>query len=498
MESDIIEVAPQHGKEGPFVQKITLVFILLFLITLTACSGSAPTPAPETALTPTPESIAATAPPPANTPEPTATTAHTPAISSTPTPRALSPVPIEDRGAVLSSLSDAELACIGGDPEKMIAALTGGAPTSMQEQARLVGCLDDDTVDLIFMATNIPVPLSAETSDCVLAALDVIDPRVVITAGLEGDPGTAMAGSMAAFTVSVACLNEEEWAAAAPRVGMVPEDRDGMVCIMAALGGPTEMATAMTEAMEAEEVGEDTALFMAGLECGMEPGPAPGQASTEPTPTPMPTATTVPTLTQLSSAESEASGPASSTAEPVPQNTGSGGAGAVEHEDGETPLPEGVSPALVQDAQMYAEQYGVELGEAVTRLMLQEPAGKLGAALREHEVDTFAGLWIQHEPEFAIIVVFTRDGQETVRQYIQDGPLEELVKVRHAKATLRELMNAQAEANRIVTQAGFRVASGINVFENRVELYADNPAQLAEAIEENGLALPAHVLIIGH
>ena len=281
------------------MQKITLVVILVLLIALTACSDSASTPAPETGLTPTPEIIAATAPPPANTPEPTATTAHTPAISPTPTPRVLSAVPIEDRGAVLSSLSDAELTCIGGDPEKMIAALTGGGPATMEEQARLVGCLDDDTVDLIFMATIIPVPLSVETSSCVLAALDVIDPKAVMTAGLEGDPQTAMAGSMAAFTVSVACLSDEEWAAAAPTVGMVPEDRDGMVCIMAALGGPAEMATAMIEAMEAEEVAEGTALFQAGLQCGIQPGSEP-TATPEPataTPTPMPTvaATPVPT-----------------------------------------------------------------------------------------------------------------------------------------------------------------------------------------------------------
>ena len=91
---------------------------------------------------------------------------------------------------------------------------------------------------------------------------------------------------------------------------------------------------------------------------------------------------------------------------------------------------------------MYAEQFGVELQEAVNRLMLQEPAGKLGATLEEHEGDTFADLWIQHEPEFVIVVAFTRNGDETVRRYIQGGPLEELVKVRHADATLRELMEA--------------------------------------------------------
>ena len=265
-----------------------IFLILLVLAALTACSDPAPTP--ETAVEPTREAVAATSPPPANTPEPTSTTAHTPTISPTPTPGVLSPMPTEDRGAVLSSLSDVELTCIGGDAEKMIAALTGGGPTSMEEQTRLIGCLDDDTVQQLFMTTIIPVPLSVETSNCVLAALDVIDPRAVMTAGLEGDPGTAMAGSMAVFTVSVACLNDEEWAAAAPKLGMGPEDRDGMVCIMAALGGPTEMATAMTEAMKAEDVAEGTALYAAGLECGMEPGPEPADTPGPATPKPAATA----------------------------------------------------------------------------------------------------------------------------------------------------------------------------------------------------------------
>ncbi len=188
----------------------------------------------------------------------------------------------EDRGAMLSSLSDAELTCIGGNPEKMIAALTGGGPTSMEEQARLIGCLDDETVQQLFMATIIPVPLSVETSNCVLAALEVIDPRAVMTAGLEGDPGTAMAGSMAAFTVSVACLSDEEWAAAAPRVGMDLDEQEGMVCLLEELGGPAEMAAAMIAVNE----GDTTALSAAAMECGLDTGPAPGQTPPGPTATP--------------------------------------------------------------------------------------------------------------------------------------------------------------------------------------------------------------------
>ena len=279
------------------MHRILLTSLLVILIALAACSD--PTPTPETAATPTPGVVAATSPLPANTPgpegvDPTATatpaTAPTERPAGPPTPETTS-TPVKP-GALLSSLSEAELACIDGDPERMIAALTRSDPAPMEEQARLIGCLDDETVDLIFMATIVPVPLSVETSDCVLATLDVIDPRTVMTAGLEGDPQTAMAGSMAAFSAAVACLDDQEWAMAAPRLGMETVDREGMVCIMAALGGPAEMAKAMTEAMKAEEVAEGTALFRAGLECGMEPPPeptaTPGPAAE--TPAPMPTA----------------------------------------------------------------------------------------------------------------------------------------------------------------------------------------------------------------
>ncbi len=292
--------------------------MLLIPMALVACSDPAPTP--ETAATPVPVTLAATSPPPANTPEmetpdPTAAAAPTLSIPPTSTPEPPGDPPAltaQDQEALFSSLSNAELTCIGQNPERMIAALTGGRPAPMEEQAQLTRCLDDGTVDQLFISSIIPVALSQATSGCVMAGLDIIDPRAVMTAGLEGDPQTAMAGSMAAFTVSVACLNDEEWTTAAPRLGMVPEDRAGMVCIMAALGGPAAMAKAMTEAMEAEEAAEDSALFMAGLECGIEEGPEPAttqetastrttatetQATPMPTPTPEPTPATPETNT---------------------------------------------------------------------------------------------------------------------------------------------------------------------------------------------------------
>ena len=45
------------------------------------------------------------------------------------------------------------------------------------------------------------------------------------------------------------------------------------------------------------------------------------------------------------------------------------------------------------------KNYGVELSEAIRRLTLQEPIGKLGATLESNEAGTLGGFWIQHEPE---------------------------------------------------------------------------------------------------
>ena len=160
-------------------------------------------------------------------------------------------------------------------------------------------------------------------------------------------------------------------------------------------------------------------------------------------------------------------------------------------------LPEGVSPALAMDAQYYAENYGVELSEAIRRLTLQEPIGKLGATLESNEAGTLGGFWIQHEPEYRVVAAFTKEGEKTMAKYVQDGPLLDIIEVRTVDATLRELKRAQQEAGSIVSGLGFRAASGINVFENRAEIYVRDRSRLEEALQESGQTLPAHVHIVG-
>ena len=297
------------------------ITLIVTLATLTACSDT--TPAPEEVPTPIQVSSGTAAPAstdapvstPAPTERPTAATKATPASTPTPEPTAipappavLAPLQALDISALLSELSANELACIGDDAGKLVRSLTGPSSAPREEQAKLIGCLEDETVARIFLAGFAPGPgpLSLETSDCVRAGFAVIDPREVMTAGIEGDPGRAMAGSMAAFSVTTACLNDEEWAAAASMTGMGPDEREGMRCLLEQLGGPDQMAEAMIAAGE----GDFTDLAQAGADCGMDMGPASGQA---PVTTPQTPAETVEAPTVVSTPV-----PATSTSTPVP------------------------------------------------------------------------------------------------------------------------------------------------------------------------------------
>ena len=286
------------------------ITLIVTLATLTACSDT--TPAPEEV--PTPIQVSSGTAAPASTDAPVSTLAPTERPTAAP-PAVLAPLQALDISALLSELSANELACIGDDAGKLVRSLAGPGQASGEEQAKLIGCLEDETVARIFLAGFAPGPgpLSLETSDCVRAGFAVIDPREVMTAGIEGDPGRAMAGSMAALSVTIACLNDQEWEATASQVGMGPSEREGMRCLLAQLSGPGEMAEAMIAAGE----GDFTDLSRAGAECGLDMGPAPGQTPVRPPPTPTGEAPT-PVYTPVTTRATPTGTPATLTPAPEP------------------------------------------------------------------------------------------------------------------------------------------------------------------------------------
>ena len=139
-----------------------------------------------------------------------------------------------------------------------------------------------------------------------------------------------------------------------------------------------------------------------------------------------------------------------------------------------------------------------QLDEALRRFDLRDAFDELGAELAVKERDTFAGLWIEHTPEYRIVVRFTRDGEETMQRYIAGQPYAEIVEVRGADLTLIELEALRVQMVRIADELGIPQHSATNIEENRIEVWLPDPddvAGLEEALREAGMRVPEHVMV---
>ena len=283
------------------MSKLLHFAILVTAAALLACSNPAPTPVPTNASapaaapvssptsestampmsTPTPETIA--------TPDPAPTTAPTATPEPTPTPEpevtaepagatgAIAPLRMDDPEAFLAGLPDAERSCVSenSDPQALMAMLGAPELASPDEAEQLIQCLEDETLMRLFLTGLIGQAgtLSEETSECIRGGFSGFDLRsMMLASAAGGDEEAGMAGGMAAFFLTLPCLDEDEWAAAAPALDMAPGDRETLQCVMEALGGAEGVAAALQPAGG----GPPAAFFEAAMGCGMPMGASPG------------------------------------------------------------------------------------------------------------------------------------------------------------------------------------------------------------------------------
>ena len=213
-------------------------------------------------------------------PQPTeAPTAAPPVQQPATVPGQLAPLVLDDPVSVASELSDGELACLTGiaETDRLLQIFSDPTLATPKEQAQFINCLEDESLTRLFLTELIgdTGPLSVETSDCIRSGMEGVDLRSVMLAGSGGDEQSAMVGGMSAFFLSLSCLNDEEFAAAAPALDMTSEDRESLDCVLEQLGGPEGMAAVFS----AEDESAVMELFGALMGCGMSMeggGPGPG------------------------------------------------------------------------------------------------------------------------------------------------------------------------------------------------------------------------------
>jgi hypothetical protein len=162
---------------------------------------------------------------------------------------------------------------------------------------------------------------------------------------------------------------------------------------------------------------------------------------------------------------------------------------------------------------LYARAYCVSVQEAERRMEIQnrgaigpktEPGppppppsddiGSLNGRLQQEEAATFAGLWIQHRPDYRVVVAFTRDAAATLARYTRDPLFKPLDR---PGPTLLELRATQERLIEEFTRRGYRWASA-GAYENRgaveIEL-AQEAAPIRAAAARGEFALPSWVLL---
>ncbi len=134
----------------------------------------------------------------------------------------------------------------------------------------------------------------------------------------------------------------------------------------------------------------------------------------------------------------------------------------------------------------YAELHNLSYEEAERRLQLQVEMSALEGQIINGE-PTYAGSWMQHEPEFGLTVAFTvSNGQEIIQKYLDGIAWADLVEVRQAKYTVGELTDILILVTQAAHNTGIPFESGDNIPAGKVTLYTPNPEELRHQLETQG------------
>lgn len=123
-------------------------------------------------------------------------------------------------------------------------------------------------------------------------------------------------------------------------------------------------------------------------------------------------------------------------------------------------------------AEIYAERFGVTLDEAIHRLKLQDSFPGLSTALEQNESETFGGLWIQHEPEYKVVIAFTRDGEKTIINYNKyiSAEVAPYIEIRTVNKSLIELLNDQKNLVSSLNEQDIKTDSRVDIVNNCVSI----------------------------
>lgn len=132
-----------------------------------------------------------------------------------------------------------------------------------------------------------------------------------------------------------------------------------------------------------------------------------------------------------------------------------------------------VLPGLSEDMPeviMYAEFANVSPKEAVRRLQLQKEIDDLHQHIRDNYTDTFAGIYIEHKPEYKVVVQFANKIPDDLSSFMLIN-LGKDVEIHTVAFSQIEVEEAREKAAQLLKEQGLNIHSATSPQDNIAEIY---------------------------
>lgn len=149
------------------------------------------------------------------------------------------------------------------------------------------------------------------------------------------------------------------------------------------------------------------------------------------------------------------------------------------------PSAVGGAAEALPEAASYADYFGVDIQTAEAEMAAATRAGQLEEQLLKTHPEEFAGLWIQHDPTFAVIVALTTDRSAAVALMADEHAIGELVSTRVHQHSLADL-NATAARFDLPAADPFNLM--IDIKTNEVVIEVLERSRDRAAVEANRVA----------
>lgn len=126
----------------------------------------------------------------------------------------------------------------------------------------------------------------------------------------------------------------------------------------------------------------------------------------------------------------------------------------------------------------YAQMFKVPLAEAKRRTAQVPEIGQLEQRLQRELPDTFAGLYIEHQPSYRVVVRFTKTPKALLARYTKDP----LFVAQLAPRPLELLRGAQEELAAQLSQSGVAFESGLDLKTSQVNLFVLDTATASKRL----------------